>query len=113
MRQRWQAKLKAVKLELRRRLHQPVPEVGAYLRSVVAGHFRYYGVPRNGPALSAFRAGIIRLWHRALCRRSQTHRLRLDQMARYRDRWLPPVRICHLSPFARFGVVTQGKSRMR
>jgi len=113
MRQRWQAKLKALKLELRHRLHQPVPEVGAYLRSVVTGHFHYYGVPRNGPALSAFRVSVVRLWHRTLCRRSQTGRIRLDQMARYRDRWLPPVRICHPSPLVRLGVVTQGKSRMR
>ena len=45
MRTRWQAKLHAVKAELRQRLHQPVPEQGAYLRAVVLGHNRYYGVP--------------------------------------------------------------------
>jgi len=45
MRQRWQAKVQAVRIELKRRLHDPVPEVGAYLRSVVTGHYRYYGCP--------------------------------------------------------------------
>ena len=40
MRIRLQAKLKAVKAELRRRMHLPLPEQGAYLRSVVAGHVR-------------------------------------------------------------------------
>ena len=50
MRTRWQAKLRAVKTELRRRLHQPVPEQGAYLRAVVLGHVRYYGVPDERPA---------------------------------------------------------------
>jgi hypothetical protein len=45
MRKKWQAKLKEVSVELRRRMHDPVPEQGAYLRSVVTGHARYYGVP--------------------------------------------------------------------
>ena len=40
-----QAKLRAVKAELRQRLHSPLPEQGAYLRSVILGHTRYYGVP--------------------------------------------------------------------
>jgi hypothetical protein len=40
-----QAKLQAVKLELRRRLHLSIPEVGAYLRAVVRGHVNYTGSP--------------------------------------------------------------------
>jgi len=50
MRTRWQGKLREVKAQLKRRLHNPLPQVGAYLRSVVLGHVRYYGVPMNGPA---------------------------------------------------------------
>ena len=38
MRQRWQAKLREVKTALRQRLHDPVPEVGAYLRASSGGH---------------------------------------------------------------------------
>jgi len=41
IRTRRQAKLSAVKAELRRRLHVPIPEVGRWLRSVVEGHLRY------------------------------------------------------------------------
>src|ERR1700722_12391264 len=55
MRQRLQAKLSAVKAELRRRMHDPIPEVGKWLRSVVGGHVRYYGVPMNNQALHLFR----------------------------------------------------------
>jgi Reverse transcriptase (RNA-dependent DNA polymerase) len=55
MRTRWQAKLRAVKAELRMRLQEPIPAVGAYLRSTVLGHVRYYGAPMNGPAIGAFR----------------------------------------------------------
>ena len=113
MRSRWQAKLKAVKAELWRRLHEPIPVVGIYLRSVVEGHVRYYGVPMNGGSVGAFRQAIGRLWQRALKRRSQSHHLPWERMRRYIDRWLPPARICHPYPLARFGVVTRGKSRMR
>ena len=113
MRVRWQAKLKDLKIELRRRLHLPVPEQGVYLRAVVRGHTQYYGVPNNGAALGAFRKAVGRLWWRALRRRSQQHHLPWHRMTRYIDRWLPPVRISHPYPFVRFGVVTQGRSRMR
>src|SRR5436309_6590860 len=113
MRQRWQAKLKEVKAELWRRLHDPVPETGAYLRSVVMGHYRYYGVPMNGVALGAFRCAITRLWRWTLQRRSQTARVPWTRMHRYVARWLPTPRLCHPYPLVRLGVVTQGKSRMR
>ena len=113
MRTRWQAKLKQVKAELRRRLHDPIPEQGAYLRSVVAGHVRYYGVPMNGPAVGAFRQAVGWLWHRSLLRRSQKHHLPWRRMTLYVDRWLPPARICHPYPLVRLGVITQGRSRMR
>jgi group II intron reverse transcriptase/maturase len=113
MRTRWQAKLREVKAELKRRLHCPVPELGAYLRSVVMGHVNYYGVPMNGPAIGAFRKAIGWLWRCSLMRRSQTAFVPWNRMRRYIDRWLPPARVCHPYPLARFAVTTQGKSRMR
>jgi group II intron reverse transcriptase/maturase len=113
MRKRLQAKLKAVKVELRRRMHESIPEQGAYLRAVVAGHVRYYGVPLNGRAIGVFRRAVARLWWRTLRRRSHKHRLPWARMKRHVDRWLPPARICHPYPLARLGVVTQGRSRMR
>src|SRR6266571_807113 len=106
MRKRLQAKLNAVKAELRQRLHDPVPEVGAWLRSVVGGHCRYYGVPTNSRALVLFRYRIGWLWYRALSRRSQTGRVHWDRMTRLIRRWLPPARITHPYPSRRFGVTT-------
>ncbi len=44
---RLSAKLSELKGELRRRWHQPVVEVGAWLRSVVQGYFNYHAVPGN------------------------------------------------------------------
>jgi RNA-directed DNA polymerase len=113
MRTRWQAKLKAVRTELKRRLHDAVPEVGAYLRSVVLGHYRYYGVPMNGPALGAFRHAVARTWQWVLRRRSQTSRMPWSRFVKYAQRWLPYPRIYHPLPLQRLAVLTQGKSRMR
>ena len=113
VRSRWQTKLRAVKTELRRRMHHPVPEQGAYLRAVVQGHNRYYGVPMNGPALHAFREAVAQLWWRILRRRSQGDHLTWRRMGAYVARWLPTPRICHPYPTVRFAVTTQGKSRMR
>jgi RNA-directed DNA polymerase len=106
IRKRVQAKLGEVKTELRRRLHAPIPEVGRWLRSVVEGHLRYYGVPMNGPALSMFRFQVGRLWYRTLRRRSQTARITWERMRRLIGRWLPPARITHPYPLRRLGVVT-------
>ena len=113
MRQRWQAKLRTLKDELRQRMHTPIEEQGAYLRSVLLGHFRYYGVPMNGPALCAFRNALTRLWWVILRRRSQGNHLPWRRLRRHTQRWFPPASICHPYPRARFGVVTQGGSRMR
>lgn len=113
MRKRWQAKLREVKAELRRRLHTPIPEQGAYMRAVVLGHVRYYGVPMNGPAICAFRRAISGVWWRVLRRRSQGNHLPWRRMRRLLDRWLPPARICHPYPLVRLRVITQGGSRMR
>jgi RNA-directed DNA polymerase len=112
-RKRRQAKLEAVKTELRRRMHEPVPEQGAYLGAVVRGYVNYYGIPGNSQAISLFRFAVIRIWHRTLCRRSQTGHVKWDRMARYVARWIPPARICHPHPDVRQRVTTQGKSRMR
>jgi group II intron reverse transcriptase/maturase len=113
MRQRLQAKLSAVKAELRRRLHDPISQVGAWLGMVVRGHVRYYGVPMNGRALGMFRFQVGWLWHRALARRSHMGRVSWERMRRLIARWLPPARISHPYPLRRLGVVTYGKSPVR
>jgi RNA-directed DNA polymerase len=106
IRKRLQAKLNEVKAELRRRMHEPIPEQGKWLQAVVRGHIRYYGVPMNQPALMRFRFHIGRLWHRALSRRSQNGRILWDRMRRLIHRWLPSAVPCHPYPLRRMGVVT-------
>jgi group II intron reverse transcriptase/maturase len=102
MRTRMQAKLRAVSTALRQRLHYAIPEQGQWLRAVVQGHMRYFGVPMNTPALLRFRTQVERLWFRALRRRSQRRRVTWTRMRRYISRWLPPARVCHPYPLHRF-----------
>ena len=52
---RLSAKLQQVKQELRRRMHEPVPLVGQWLRRVVMGYNQYHGVPGNWSSLNRFR----------------------------------------------------------
>src|SRR5213594_1122896 len=106
IRKRLQAKLHEVKAELRRRLHDPISQVGTWLGQVVGGHTRYYGVPMNSPAIALFRFRVGGLWHRALARRSHTGHVSWERMRRLIERWLPPARICHPYPLRRLGVVT-------
>jgi RNA-directed DNA polymerase len=103
---RMRAKLKQVNIELKRRRHDPVPELGAWLRSVVQGHLVYYAVPGNTAAVKAFRDEVTRLWYKALRRRSQKTRMTWARMTPLARRWLPPVRVRHPYPDARFAART-------
>lgn len=63
---------------------EPSKETEIYVRSVVAGHLRCYGVPMNFGALDAFRRGVRWLWDRSLQRRSQRGWIPLDLISVYR-----------------------------
>jgi RNA-directed DNA polymerase len=106
MAQRLRTKLAEIKAELRRRRHQPVPEQGVWLRSVLSGHYRFYGVPLNAKALQQFRKEVSHVWQRSLSRRSQNGYVDWVRMSRYVDTWFPVARICHPYPNERFGVRT-------
>jgi group II intron reverse transcriptase/maturase len=110
---RMRAKLHELKDELMRRRHQPVPEQGRWLASVVRGHCAYYAVPGNSEAIRAFRDQAARHWYRALRRRSQRTRLNWERMDRLATRWLPQARIRHPWPSVRFDARTQGRSPVR
>jgi len=103
---RLQGKLNEVKAELRKRLHDPIPEVGKWLGSVVRGHIQYYAVPTNVRSVGLFRLRVGRLWHRSLMRRSQKGWVRILRMKRLTDRWLPPARVYHPFPSERLCVST-------
>ena len=72
------AKLKMIKEEMWRRMHQPIPAQGKWLWHVVHGYFNYHAVPTNARALDVFRHHVTDLWRRTLRRRSQKDRLTWD-----------------------------------
>jgi RNA-directed DNA polymerase len=110
---RIRAKLMELKIELKRRLHNSVPVVAKWLRVVLLGHYRYYGVPGNSRKLHSFYFHLSRIWHKALLRRSQRHRLNWERMDRLINRWLPRPRIYHSYPDLSMYVTTRGRSPVR
>lgn len=99
--------------KLKYKRHDPVPEQGKWLRSVVTGWDNYYAVPGNYFALICFRRAIFRLWRHALRRRSQRSRTTNERVERLMAEWLPDPKIRHPWPDARFDVRIRGKNRMR
>jgi hypothetical protein len=87
--------LREIKEEMRRRMHQPIPEQGRWLRQVVTGFFNYHAVPTNARALSSFRYHVTDLWRRTLRRRSQRDQFTWLRITRLAADWLPEVRILH------------------
>jgi hypothetical protein len=64
------AKLKAIKAELQRRMHDRMTEVGAWLRKVVLGYYKS-----------------------VLVRRSQRAKMRWERLTPVSHRWIPFLRI--------------------
>jgi hypothetical protein len=106
MKKRLRAKLQEIKEELRRRRHEPIPQQGKWLRSVLLGHYRYYGVPLNWPALAEFRTQVLRLWTHALRRRGQKSRMTPTRRYRWERTWFPAPHIYHPYPWQRLHVTT-------
>jgi group II intron reverse transcriptase/maturase len=102
IRKRMRAKLRQIKQQLRERMHDPVPQTGEWLQSVVQGYFNYYAVPGNIDQLGIFRERATRLWRHTLLCRSQLHRITWPRMHRLAARWLPQPRVLHPYPDCRF-----------
>jgi RNA-directed DNA polymerase len=104
IKERMRAKLREVKAELRWRMHQPIPEVGRWLGSVVRGHLAYFAVPGNSDAIVAFVDQVKRYWLKTLRRRSQRANVTWERMSRLAKTWLPQPRVSHPYPKQRFDV---------
>jgi RNA-directed DNA polymerase len=101
MRKRMQAKLKELKQEFRRRVHEPLKEQGTWISAVLRGYYQHYGIPYNSDAMESFLYHVKRLWRRALSRRSQKAELTLEKFGKLTAHWLPKPRICHPYPTQR------------
>jgi RNA-directed DNA polymerase len=113
IKKRMVATLLAIKMELRKRLHDPIVETGAWVHSVLKGHLNYFAVSGNSPSLWWFFAQVKRLWLQALRRRSQRAFITWQRYIRLTDRFFPKIRILHPLPCHRFDARTQGRSPVR
>jgi hypothetical protein len=113
IKKRLRALLSRIKLELRRRLHGPIAETGAWLRKVLQGHLNYFAVSGNDPALWWFFNRVRLCWLRLLRRRSQRRPLRWEPFLRGTACFFPPIRLLHPHPCARFDARTRGRSPVR
>ena len=104
IRKRLQAKLGEVKTNSAPP-HDPVEEVGKWLRAVVRGHFPYYAVPMNAPALRRFGSCRLALVSHAVAAQPEPS-TDMGRMRRLVACWLPPPRIRHPYPLRRLGVIT-------
>jgi group II intron reverse transcriptase/maturase len=103
-RDRMRTKLKMIKQEMWRRMHQPIPAQGKWLWYVVQGYFNYHAVPTNARALDVFRHHVSDHWRRTLQRRSQKDRPTWARMTQLANDWLPKPIILHPWPSERFAV---------
>jgi RNA-directed DNA polymerase len=102
IRKRMRAKLREVKQQLRKRMHDPVPQTGQWLKSIVQGHFNYYAVPGNLDSLGVFRDRVLGHWGHSLRRRSQQRPISWGRILALAKRWLPQPRVLHPYPAMRF-----------
>lgn len=101
-RDRMRSRLKTIKVELRQRMHDPIPEQGSWLAQVLRGYFAYHAVPTNSASLDAFRYHVTVLWLRTLRRRSQKDFTSWERVAKLAEHFLPMPRVLHPWPDARF-----------
>ena len=105
--------LQAIKMELRKRMHDPIAKTGAWVKQMLQGHLNYYAVSGNDPSLWWFFAEVRWRWLKTLKRRSQRAFLHWDEFTSMTDRFFPPIRILHPQPLHRFDARTRGRSPVR
>lgn len=102
-RKKFHAKLLELQIELSRRIHDELAQVGGWLQSVFRGWCQYYAVPGNYTRLRQFRDALQVMWLRKLRRRSQRgRRLTWNKFSTLSTRWLPTPKILHPYPNVRF-----------
>jgi RNA-directed DNA polymerase len=105
--------LQAIKMELRKRLHEPIAKTGGWLRQVLQGYLNYHAIPGNDKSLWWFWAEVRWRWRKTLGRRSQRGFMRWPEFSRLTDHFFPPIRVLHPQPLHRFDARTRGRSPVR
>jgi RNA-directed DNA polymerase len=94
MRKRFTRGLASIREWCRGNRHLPVAEQRRQLGLKLRGHYSYYGLTGNSPALRRFLREVMRIWHKWLARRSQRANARWDHFDRVLKRFpLPAARV--------------------
>jgi group II intron reverse transcriptase/maturase len=95
-RDRFTRSLRAIAQWCRRQRHLPLVEQHRELGRKLRGHYAYYGITGNQPALSRLRHETQRVWRKWLDRRSQRACMTWERFWRVSARYpLPPARVVH------------------
>jgi RNA-directed DNA polymerase len=110
---RLKAKLRAVKIGLRKRMHQSIGEQATWLSSVIRGYYQYHAIPGNYKAISTFQYLMTCMWYKTLKRRSPKSRLHWKRMEKITAAVLPRPQILHPWPEQRYAAMIQGRNPVR
>jgi hypothetical protein len=113
IRKRRRAKLRQIKPELRKRMHDPVAQTGQWLQSVVQGHLNSYAVPGNTASLSLFRHRVLSAGGIVFAAGARNAASTGHGCSRWRSAG-SPHRLCSiLSPMLALPLLIRDKNRMR
>ena len=101
-----QATLKAIKMLLRKRMHDPIERTGAWMRRLLQGYLNYFAVSGNDPSLWWFYAeGALAL--------AEDAKAAKPEFTRLTDCFFPPIKVLHPLPCHRFDAKTRGRRPVR
>jgi hypothetical protein len=96
--------LEAVKMELRKRMHDPIVKTGTWVWQMLNGHLNYFAVSGNDKSLWWFCNEVRWRWLKSLKRRSQKAYMSWERFTNLTDRFFsadPRTTPTTLSPFRR------------
>jgi hypothetical protein len=95
-RSRFRRGLKTLSEGCRLNRHRDLGDQHRTLSQKLVGHFAYYGITGNSPALNRFRTAATWIWKRWLSRRRRGGRMTWDRLNRFLKRYpLPPAIAIH------------------
>jgi RNA-directed DNA polymerase len=106
-------KLKTLKVELRKRMHDSIAATRERLSELLKGHLNYFVAPDNGRSLCRFFREARWRWLRSLRLRRQKTGLTWETLTRLAGRFFPPIKILHPQARRRFDARPQGRSQTR
>src|SRR6266403_3905684 len=105
--------LQAVKMELRKRMHDPIAKTGAWLTQMLQGHLNYYAVSGNGPSMWWYFNEVRWRWIRSLKRRSQRAFMSWEKFTSITNRFFPSIRIYTRCPVTVSTPEPEGRAPVR